>query len=160
TAHDAVRDSEDLRRILALPRRVLDPTTADVDGVTARYARTGGTEKLRPHQALALLELEHTAGLLGPIGVGFGKTLLSFLAPVALAPRPAVYRIPPGLRDQVRREWLLFAPHFRLPNLAHCSVSYPDAPGTLHVVAYTELSSRLRYDILERIGPDLIIADE
>lgn len=105
--------SEDLTRILALPRRTpeLDGTPraeAIIDQQTARYTRgpracrcadidserhaaEGCISRLRFVQAWALRELAICGGLVGMIGVGHGKTLLDLLAPFAF-----LHHMPPG----------------------------------------------------------------
>lgn len=101
----AVGRSEELTRILALPRRTpeLEGTPraeAIIDQQSARYTRgprqcrcadidperhaaEGCITRLRFVQAWALRELAICGGLGGMIGVGHGKTLLDLLAPLA-----------------------------------------------------------------------------
>lgn len=104
-----VGDSEDLRRVLALPRRPpievgSDRAEALIQMMTARYRRErdttcrcalprnqGGFERecilsLNLPQSWALYEMGIVQGLLGPISPGFGKTILDILAPFALMP--------------------------------------------------------------------------
>jgi len=166
-----VGDSIDLRRILALPRR----TKPDLEGI-----RVGLTEALRrtpdarhvctsrcirallPVQSWALYEVAQRRGLLGPIGVGHGKTGLDILAPMVLPDcRVAVLLIPPNLREQFARDFAAWGQHFRVPNLAKTGTHFhTDGRPVLHVVAYSELSTAKSSDLLERIRPDFIIADE
>lgn len=108
----AVGRSEELTRILALPRRTpeLDGTPraeAIIDQQTARYTRgpracrcaeidpdhavKGCVTRLKFVQAWALRELAICGGLVGMIGVGHGKTLLDLLAPLAFW-----HQMPPG----------------------------------------------------------------
>jgi hypothetical protein len=97
--------SEELSRILALPRRTpeLEGTPraeAIIDQQSARYTRglrvcrcadidperhaaEGCITRFRFVQAWALRELAICGGLVGMIGVGHGKTLLDLLAPLA-----------------------------------------------------------------------------
>lgn len=112
--HDAwgpkppVTMSEDLRRVLALPRRPLeldgtDRSEALIDMMTERYARkvppgyrchcaeidpgeheqNGCITRLRLAQAQVLREIVICGGALAPIGVGHGKTLADLLAAFA-----------------------------------------------------------------------------
>ena len=114
--------SPDLDRILALPRRPqeLDGTPradAIVDDETARHglgavscrcaeidperhAAEGCISRLRLSQALVLRELRIVGGLLGPIGVGHGKTLLNLIAVFAAGARRCVLLVPPKLVKQ------------------------------------------------------------
>lgn len=101
----AVGRSEELTRVLAMPRRTpeLEGTPraeAIIDQQTARYTRgprvcrcatidpgrhagEGCITRFRFVQAWALRELAIVGGLGGMIGVGHGKTLLDLLAPFA-----------------------------------------------------------------------------
>ena len=93
-----VGDSEELQRVLALPRRAR-PTPEQsrriVEVMTRRFAIENNNcrcaelrpavedpciKTLRPIQAWALLEMMHVGGMVGPIGVGHGKTLMFVLA--------------------------------------------------------------------------------
>jgi len=190
-----VRDSPDLRRILALPTRPpvdeeSDQARALVRMMTARYAiqRTtpcrctlpreqGGYERdcittLNLTQAWALYELGIVQGLVGPIGVGHGKTILDILAILAMMPpgepNPSKYEavllVPPGLVEQLVNEYLLIREHFRVPSLAvHgrdiASDAGPGAP-VLHVLPYSRLQRPEATVLLERIKPRAIISDE
>lgn len=186
----AIGDSRDLHRVLELPRRALLVRTSDgqriidpaLDAVRLvlerrlskgeircecreRYTRRCA-KSLLPIQAWALHEAELCQGLLGPIGVGDGKTLLDLLTPMVLPGcRVAVLLVQPNLRDQLLEvDWHFYGQHWHLPNLAGTGAGrkgfcWPDRPW-LHVVAYTELSGARATDLLERIQPDLIIADE
>lgn len=105
-----VRRSEDLSRVLALPRRpVLDLDSARaralVELMTGRFRRNRTTDcgckhiaperfvngnagclrVLNVPQAWSLYEMGIIQGLFGAIPVGFGKGLLGLLAPLALA---------------------------------------------------------------------------
>lgn len=163
SVYDPPGASSDLQRILALPvKAAVDPVAVALE-YTNRLKRAAGTMVLKAVQALALLEAELVGGLLASIGVGEGKTLLSFLLPVVMKARKTVLLIPPALREQtIRRAHPELAKHWRIPNLgvSQASVSYPDVEGTIHVVAYSELSSARTADILERLQPDLIVCDE
>lgn len=167
-----VGDSRDLHRILELPRR---PRPTDFDalrrGLTflkktgpcacqARFKRRCARELLDT-QAWALNEIRTQRGLVGPIAVGDGKTLLDLLAAMVIpGVKSAVLLIPPSLRNQLLEvDWEFYSQHWVLPNLGSGKWFDPSKP-TLHVVAYSELSSAKNSDILDRIKPDLVIADE
>lgn len=170
---DPVRTSEDLDRILALPRRAAEPP----GDASARYARHNdkclcaakGREcitQLRPVQSWALTEMGQVAGLLAPIGVGHGKTVLDLLAPMAVPNcKVAVLLVPPNLRAQLIKEYELVGQHFRMPSIVVHGKSYtksiPGAP-ILHVFPYSLLSSAApeRRAFLNKVSPDLVIADE
>jgi hypothetical protein len=147
-----VQESFELTRILEIPRRpseLASYVSGGVKDLTSVYARPGGTMKLWPIQSAALTEAAHIGGLLGIIGVGWGKALLSLLLPAAMKSKMAVILIPPSLRDQTMTQVIPeMSKHWFLP-LAN-----------LRVVAYSEISNHRSADILEEIKPDLIVADE
>ena len=174
-----VEDSDDLQRIIALPRRPqlkLDaPFVKEfVARVTARFRRDRpegcGCSKagraciteLKPAQAWALDEITQTGGLVGAIGVGHGKTGLDILAPLALSGcRTAVLLIPSSLQKQFARDYLIWAEHFRVPSLIIGAQTFivPGSP-VLHVVPFSKFSRPQATTLLESIQPDTIIVDE
>lgn len=174
-----VGTSEDLRRIVALPRRPIpDGPLADalVEEMTSRYTKVNhqcicaslGREcitRLRVPQAWALYELSTADGLLGAIGVGHGKTLLDLLAPLAFRDcKTALLLVPPSLVKQLAFDYDLVGQHFKMPSLMiHGTVTatrtVPGAP-VLHVMPYSRLSGRAATTFLETLAPDVVIADE
>ncbi len=174
-----VTRSGDLDRVLSLPRRpLLDLNSLEaeqlVDKWTARLARkTTKCEcaalgwpcitRLRPAQAWALEEAEQVGGVLGPIGVGHGKTGLDLLVPLAVRGcKLAVLLVPPELRGQIVTAYKLWSQHFRVPSIRVGSKFGCIQPGqpSLHVIAYSELSRAESTTLLESLRPDVIIADE
>lgn len=172
---EAVGDSADLRRVLALPRRSKpsDETLAkwaqqleSEFGLGSKPCECGSRFKrpcckhLLPVQAWALMEAREVGGLLGPIKVGGGKSLLDLLTPTVVGAKVAVLLLPPNLKHQMLEvDWHYYGQHWRLPNLAGSKFYFPDRP-TLHVVAFSELSGAKSTDLLKRLRPDVIIADE
>ena len=172
----AVGESRDLRRVLALPKRERPSDTelkklADYikgflgTGVTqcaclTKYKRPCCADLL-PTQAWALYEAAQANGLLGPIGVGHGKTLLDLLTAMVIDDcKTAVLLLPPNLKSQLLDvDWHFYGQHWKLPNLAGGGRIYPGRP-TLHVVAFSELSGSRATDLLSRLRPDTIIVDE
>jgi len=176
-----VKDSEELRRVLALPRRTL-PDTAKSEAfiiyMTDKYKRHNTNcicatkrrkciTKLRRAQAWALYEMSHTKGLLGSIGVGHGKTLLGLLAPMALGLKPgqiAVLLVPPSNVGEIIDEYELASQHFNLTSITvHSSGNYTRrVPGTpaLHVMPYSRLSRPEATAWISQVNPAAIIADE
>lgn len=116
---------------------------------------------LRPVQIQALHELRTVGGLLGPIGVGHGKTLIDLLAAMVVpGVKQAALLLPPNLKTQLlEADWHYYGQHWKLPNLAGGRWHHPDRP-LLHVIAYSELSGAKNTDLLSRLKPDLIILDE
>lgn len=144
--------SLDFRRVQALPRRDWQ-TVRDLDEaasiLTSEFRVAGGTWKLKPLQAAALVEMRsRSGGLFGPIVVGGGKTLITLLAPWMVDCRQPVLLVPASLRDQTV-EYVL--PEVRKQFHIH--------PG-LRIVGYSELSLAKNATMLDRLAPDLIIADE
>lgn len=155
------RDSKDLQRILAVPRRVLEPTEALADKWTALLKRPEGTMRLRPIQAAALEEAFIYGGILGLIGTGAGKTLITLLLPTVWGSENAVLLIPPNLRTKLfDLEYPELSKHWHLPNLVGSSTQYTDTKAVLHVVTFSALSSAKNSDLLERLGIDDLICDE
>jgi hypothetical protein len=95
----AVADSWDLARVAALPRR---PVAADDELVALLSNHFGGS--LRPAQARALSELHDFGGLLAPMKVGSGKTLVTLLAPTLLGAVRPLLIVPAKLRDKTTAE--------------------------------------------------------
>lgn len=140
----AVADTPEFRRVRDLPRRPFPPEHPDQ---TERYRRPGGTMQLKPLQSAALVEAAQCGGAFVPLGVGQGKTLVSLLLPAAMRAKRAVLLIPSNMRGELERQTTLYRKHFVLPE-------------QLAVVTYHQLSSQADQDILDRLRPDLIIADE
>lgn len=158
---DGPGPSADLDRICALPRRPLEASEEKAREWTERLRRPGGSMALRPIQAAALEEAVIAGGLLGLIGVGFGKTLLSLLLPTVWESQNAVLLMPPKLKVKLfDLEYPELSKHWKLPNLVGHPLQYTDTKAVLHVVAYSELSSAKRADVLERLQPDAVVCDE
>lgn len=148
--------SSETSRAVAVPRRTILPD-GDLLAIADHLKRPprSGIDpwSIRPVQAQALKEIQECRGFLGSIGVGHGKTLISFLAPSILEavadPYPCVILIPSAVRDGFFAEWSLCAQHFVQP-----------PRNMLHVMTYEELSTRNTMARLNTIQPKLIIADE
>lgn len=144
-----VEPSPDFDRITRLPRRgwTESQTARVVEALSARFRRPGSSAKLFPVQAMGLAELYQCKGLFGAIGVGHGKSLMSFLGPAILgAQRPLLF-VKANLREKTvkdlreyRKDWIL--------------------PDNLVLVNYEQLSNANFADTLDRVNPDLIVADE
>lgn len=185
----AVRDSDDLRRIEALPRRaatvspaskewlekVVEYMTALLrrDNTTCQCAALGAVKKdgapdcllrLLPVQAAYLYEATFVGGVLGPIGVGHGKTGIDILLPMVI-PRckVAVLLLPPRLVPQLKHDLKLWSQHFRTPNLAGGGDVVPfvaDGRPVLELVPYSTLSTKRGQARLRELAPDALIMDE
>lgn len=165
-----VQDSFELDRICALPRRAAD--WRDTPDLTERWRKPTtcpgcplcayGPPALRPVQNAMLYEAGRENGMLGGVGVGWGKTLAGLLLPDALESKRAVLLLPPDLLPQFRRDHARYGRHFRVPTIIYAKEwdGYLYKAPRLFVVPYSMLSSVRYADILERLAPDLIIADE
>lgn len=156
-ANNGVGKTAEWRRIEGLPLRDLTEAIPDLTELW-RIENSGcagcelcrkGSPSLRSIQSLALLQAEACGGLFGPIGVGHGKSLCALLLPDALEAQRAVILTKPRLKTQLTKVDIpRYAKHFKLPI------------DRITVVAYSELSIASGTDILERLQPDLIVADE
>lgn len=180
-----VKMSEELRRILALPRRKV-PTDAENKTVAAHMTNMlsransscnchkfrPNTENpciktLRPVQAWTLLEIATRGGAIGSIGVGHGKTLLNVMAAtVAPGCKVALLLVPPRLVKQLIVDYALLSEHFKVPSLvvhnADAVTRRSATPGVsvLHVMPYSKLSRKDASLFIAKLTPDLIISDE
>lgn len=184
-----VGDSEDLRRILALPRRP-KPSDGEISAWAAELKSLFGLvvkpkpdgspgcecrsrfnrpccDQLKPVQAWALAEGATVGGILGPIGVGHGKTLLDLLMPMvvhkAFGLKTTLLLLPPNLKRQfLDVDWHYYGQHWQLPNRTGRDGGRWLVPGrpTLHVVAFSELSGSRATDLLQRLQPDCVVVDE
>jgi hypothetical protein len=105
------------------------------------------------------------------LSVGSGKTSLDLLAPIALNRKTTVLLLPPGQVEQTCQEAAWVGQHLRIPRLfvvdggAKEPRRIGDSPGTdvdssLFLVAYSTLSRPEASDLLERLQPTFVIADE
>lgn len=146
-----VRTSEDFRRVSALPRRAV-PSDFALAAMgrdwTERLRTPAGGMRLRPVQGWALDTVAGVGGMLGIIGVGWGKTLVAWLAPTvwAQARRPLVM-LPASLREQFLADGNRLRQHWRIR-------------GDVQVVSYEALSQPRTAGVLEALRPDLIVCDE
>lgn len=148
-AKRGVSKSLELSRILNLPRRKWEEE--DIAELAARltaYLKTdSGTMELRQIQAVALKECFEQGGLFGPIPVGFGKSLISFLAPALCEAKRPLLLIPAKLKHKTQREMEQYAKHFNMPPL-------------FEIMSYEMLSRDKGQGQLLAYAPDMILSDE
>lgn len=145
-----VLDSKEVERICKLPRRIWehDPQLEEFVEIATQYLKKPeGRQRLRPVQAKALQELHDMGGLYGPIPVGVGKTLISYLAPTIVEAERPLLVVPAKLREKTAREFAQLARHWR-------------EPYGLHIVSYEKLSRLNGTKFLQNYRPDLLIFDE
>lgn len=140
---------EEFRRIESLERRIWDPAEAERIRVefTRILKRPNGNRELLTIQAIALYELAVYRGLLGPIGVGNGKTLLSLLAPIVVGSRRPLIILPASLIEKTKRERDDYNRDFFIPY-------------HIHFISYEALGRVSNDSYLQDLKPDLIVADE
>lgn len=169
-----VQDSDDLKRVIALPRRKLaigNPWAAKywterlrkpVDSCDCKARWGYCITDLNPVQGWALEEASQIGGLLASIGVGGGKTGIDILLAMAIpGVRTAGLLVPANLRAQLLlRDYPQWSVHFQTPNLAGGNAFVLGRP-VLQVISYPELSLPKNSDLLDRIDNlDLLIEDE
>jgi hypothetical protein len=144
-----IRATAEFRRIRDLPRRkITDPWSASVASQLTSVLRTPtGTQALRPVQGASLHDIAVCRGLLGPIGVGRGKTLISLLAPVVLEAKRPLLLLPAALIEKTERERRELSKHWRIPR-------------TIQLLSYEMLSRVQSQHFLNLHRPDVIILDE
>ena len=131
----------DIDRILRIP------VSTEAPDITDRLRAPGGTMRLRPAQNQALHDLALAKGGVFPIGVGWGKTLITQLAGVVLAAKRPLVMLPAPCEAQFWRDYAANSRHFTLhPNL--------------QTLTYSKLQVVSGRDALKTMAPDLIIADE
>ncbi len=144
----SVRLTAELRRILALPRRSsTDDYSELARDLTALLKTPQGTMTLRPVQALALHDIGvHRGGCL-PVGVGEGKTLISFLAANVLEVEKPMLLLPAGLIANAENAREALSVHWCIPT-------------NVRIFSYEMLGREQAAKELEDYGPDAIICDE
>ena len=137
------------RRIDALPRRLWTREAGEAAQAyyTAALKKPHGQQTLRLVQASAVHDTIASRGFFGPISVGGGKTLYSFLSFVGLNAKRPLLLLPGALvkrtmrdAEELRRHWYL--------------------PKNLSIESYDKLSRVEYVDLIKRINPDVIVADE
>lgn len=122
---------------------------------TTRLKSPQGAQSLRPLQARALDEIaslplqsgSNPVGVLGLIGVGGGKTLVTILAAHAAQAQRPVLVLPADMRDAFVVEYTKAGKHWRLPQ-------------NFRFLTYSEVSVASGEDKLKYLNPDLLIFDE
>jgi hypothetical protein len=147
-----IPDSDDLRRICALPRREATEAEAiERARILTRELRCPGAPRnaaLKPWQGYALWEAIECGGLFAGLPVGAGKTLITWLLPIVLGSRNSVLCLPAGLREKTYMDFESYAGVWQTPS----------PPPEL--VSYESLTQTENVDLLQRKNPDLLMGDE
>lgn len=104
--------------------------------------------ELRPIQKRALASLSKYGGLFGPLGVGCGKTLIAWLAPLVIGNPRTVIMMPPSMVEAFQEEIEKWRDYFEVPD-----------PEPI-ILPYSILSSARGTSILNELNPEMIIGDE
>lgn len=146
-ASRTVTRSDELLRIAALPRYDLPELTDRAKHIILELIRPCGEMSLRPLQLQALTAAFHTGGLAGLLSVGSGKTLVASLIPSLFPDSRALILAKAGLVSQGERMMREYSYHFSISD-------------SVRWMSYDFLSRAGGTDILTRLKPDIIIADE
>lgn len=148
-ANGGVRKSAEFDRIASLPRRTYTPEEGEklADEMTEVLRTPNGKGRLRPVQAIALVELGMYGGLLGPMRAGSGKTLVTFLAPYVLQAQRPVLLMPAKLIERKKEQLKELSEDWR--------VAY-----WLHFLSYESLSRVSKATWLQDLKTDCLLADE
>lgn len=144
-----VKRTNEFRRIVALPRvdwEARDDLEELIDLLTGAFGH--GSMRLWPHQAVILETLHDYGGAFGILGVGCGKTVISYLAPSVIQAKRTLLLVPANLRDdKTPREFESLSEHWR-------------PPESVTIESYTKISRKGGDAFLRKVAPTLIIADE
>lgn len=147
---DFVYPSKEIERIAALPLYSWEQDAeleSLVNDLTSWLKTKRGTMKLRVVQAAALQAVHDHGGCLGAIGVGEGKTLISYLACKVLGLERLVLLVPAKLRDKTGRDFEELAEHWF-------------APSDISIISYEQLGRLKGEELLSQKSPQIIVADE
>lgn len=143
------KSTPDLKRILSLPER--EWSDWELEQLRDRYTEAtrvpGATMRLHAIQAQALHEIKEEGGLLGPIAVGGGKTLISFLAPLVAGAKKPLLILPAFLVAKTERERGILSKSFRIPR-------------SIQIISYEFLGREGAQNYLDMVKPDMLICDE
>lgn len=163
-----VAKTPELTRVLGLPRRKFDAEA--YPSLDPLYARSrcldpgcpycvDGPPRYRPIQSAMVIEASQCDGAFLNVGVGKGKTLSSLTMHKALESTRSVLLVPAQLRDKTLEiDGPALSRHFDLAPIFPASEFH--GQSGIFVLGYEELSATRSSDLLDRIQPDLIVADE
>lgn len=142
-----LENSRDMQRVKALP--VFD-WTLEIDRLveimTQRLRKPGGTMRLRPIQAAMLASAMEVGGLFAPARTGAGKLLTSLLLAEVFDAKKPLLLVPAARVDPTHEAIRELSKHWKI------------RPHT--VVSYERLSQAQSATLIERLKPDIMVADE
>lgn len=148
----AVEISEDFVRIRDLPvRHVTEESAACANAfmtplLTTPQGRREGAS-LIGHQGTVLEELSELDGGYSQMGVGEGKTLITYCGPEVTESENSILIVPAKLREKTWIEFQRYAQHWRCRKPAK-------------VMSYHDFYEREDVDLFEEIRPDFVMLDE
>lgn len=142
-----VQRTPELNRIAEIPRRIWEEEEDLSDLLTDVLRLPGGTMRLRPVQAASLRDLHDFGGLVNPVRVGGGKTLISFLAPTVVEAQRPLLVVPGGLKEKTVRDFIKLSQEWQ-------------SHHNYRIESYERISRVNGNELLQEIAPDLIILDE
>lgn len=113
-----------------------------------QFKRPGCTWDFKVPQASTLYSIHKFGGAIVLMGVGTGKTLVSYLAPRAAGARKVVLLLRPADVPTYHAE------------VAKYEKQFDPGDASVHIIPYSKLSDPRFSSILEEIEPDMIIGDE
>jgi hypothetical protein len=148
----AVESSADFERIVSLPvRHVTEETAARANAFMTPLLTTAKGKAAGAHligwQGTVLEELSELDGGYSQMGVGEGKTLITYCGPEVTESENSILIVPAKLREKTWIEFQRYAQHWRCRKPAK-------------VMAYHDFYDRDDVDLFEQIRPDFVMLDE
>lgn len=138
------RKPSETQRCVDLPKVEFYP---EASGMQALLRKPYGTMTLNEVQCNTFAAINRCKGFAGPIGVGWGKSLIAYGAGAVLNVDMTVILVPSAMVGSFMKEVAKYKHHFR-------------GPRRFKVISYETLSDVKGTDLLERLKPNLIVADE
>lgn len=137
-------------RIADLPATIFDVTPELITDVTLQLSTELNREQrvfeLKPLQVLSLIHAKAAGGLLGALGCGVGKTLLSAVLPTYINATRPLLLVPASLVEKTGKEFAEWSRYFQV--------------GNIKVISYERVSRASGLAELQNYAPDLIMCDE
>lgn len=114
-----IKQHPDFNRIFALPRKSKQDWTAIAAELTRQLKTPEGDWSLRPIQAEVLISLAENRGCFASVGVGGGKTIMSFLAGTICDTPDVAVIVPAKLREKTKRDFAALSKKFRVTSRHH-----------------------------------------
>ena len=146
-ASGQITDHADFRRVFSLPRKRKKDWEQIALELTAQLRTPGGTWSLRPIQAEVLVSVAENLGTFASVGVGGGKTIMSYLAGTVCDVRSVCVIVPAKLREKTRRDFKALSEQFL-------------TTSQITVLSAEECGLKDGMERLERTRAQLLVIDE